>query len=196
MNMYFSRTINFHVYLARTLTDSSISTRSSGTSRDQNVGVQRWLEPFGNVPDEDEIDRGLPPWAFGRWALGRTSSLSRVQKARFPWGHESIIIRYFDTPKPHFRSPLAILQAEASNRHILPMYHAPAKCPQSFPLTSHSALHWLRYSTYSKSATNKASRGRRKSLYDALAPPQLLTLPFVILPAQLSSRIIIHFPTD
>lgn len=54
------------------------------------------------------------------------------------------------------------------------MYHAHAPCAspcsQSLPLTAHSARHWLRDSTYSKSATNKASRGRRKSLYDALAP--------------------------
>jgi hypothetical protein len=67
------------------------------------------------------VSAPLSVWQIG---TGQNIIVIKGAKSAIPMGHESIIIRYFDTPKPHSRSPLAILQAEASHRHILPVIPA------------------------------------------------------------------------
>jgi hypothetical protein len=121
---------------------------------------------------------------LGVWQIGTGPNIIVIKgaKSAIPMGHESLLLA---TLIRRSRTSDLISPGNFAGRSFEPAhftnYHAPSPCSQSFPPSSHSALHWLRYSTYSKSATNKASRGRRKSLYvclyDALAPPQLLTLP-------------------
>jgi hypothetical protein len=95
------------------------------------VGFQPWfrwslLETFRMKSIGVCSPGRLAGWQIGRladWQIGTGQNIIVIKGAKSaiampPMGHESIIIRYFDTPKPHFRSPLAILQAEASNRHI------------------------------------------------------------------------------
>ena len=116
---------------------------------------------------------------LGVWQIGTGQNIIVIKgaKSAIPMGHESLLLA---TLIRRSRTSDLISPGNFAGRSFEPAhftnYHAPSPCSQSFPPSSHSALHWLRYSTYSKSATNKASRGRLEAC-DALAPPpQLLTL--------------------